>query len=210
MKNTIEIPHVPFYFVRHGQTDYNKSNKIMGQIDIPLNKAGLLQAETVAKSIVQLKISHIISSPMKRAVQTSEIIASTINKPFTVIDELMQNYLGVWEGRSKEEFINKTGIENLLDYWKTGGNIQGAESWSNFVSRTSTALSSALTKHMHDENPILIVGHKPTYWAISHILNAKIVEIEAQNCGVYFFTPPTLDSNQWMVSAWGFKKFSQN
>lgn len=203
MKNKINIPHVPFYFVRHGQTDYNKDNKIMGQIDIPLNEVGLEQAQTVAKSIARLEISHIISSPLKRALQTSEIIASTINKPFIVIDELMQNHLGIWEGRSKEEFLNETGIENLFEHWKMGGDIEGAESWINFVSRISVGLSSALTKTMHHENPILIVGHKPTYWAISQILNAKIVEIEAKNCGVYFFTPPASDSNQWIVSALG-------
>jgi len=47
MKNIIKIPHVPFYFVRHGQTDWNKENKVMGQIDIPLNATGLEQAQVV-------------------------------------------------------------------------------------------------------------------------------------------------------------------
>lgn len=201
MENKIKIPHTPFYFVRHGQTDYNKDNKIMGQIDIPLNEVGLEQAQNIAKNIARLNISHIISSPLKRALQTSEIIASTINKPVTVIDELMQNYLGIWEGRNKEEFLNETGIENLFKHLKEGGNIEGAESWINFVSRISVGLSSALTKTIHNDTPILIVAHKPTYWAISHILNAKIVEIEAKNCGVYFFSPPDSDSNQWTVSA---------
>lgn len=200
MENKIKIPHVPFYFVRHGQTEYNKDNKIMGQIDIPLNEVGLHQAQVVAKTLQHLEISHIISSPLKRAQQTSEIIAATLNRSITVIDELTQNYLGIWEGRNKEEFINETGIENLFEHLKMGGDVEGAESWDNFVSRISVGLSSALTKTIHNENPILIVAHKPTYWAISHILNAQIVEIDAKNCGVYFFTPPTSDSNRWIVS----------
>jgi len=38
-----------FYFLRHGETDWNKQQKIMGQSDIPLNKTGVLQARTVAE-----------------------------------------------------------------------------------------------------------------------------------------------------------------
>lgn len=202
MKNLNQIPHVPFYFVRHGQTDYNKDNKIMGQIDIPLNEVGLEQARVVAKILQNLEISHVVSSPLKRAKQTSEIIASTLNKPVTIINELMQNYLGVWEGRNKKEFLNETGIENLFEHWKNVGHIEGAESWPDFVSRIRTGVSSALTNNLN-QKPILIVAHKPTYWAISHILNAQIVEIEAQNCSVYFFTPPTSDSDQWAVKSLG-------
>jgi broad specificity phosphatase PhoE len=200
VENKIKIPHVPFYFVRHGQTDYNKDNKIMGQIDIPLNSVGLEQAQVVAKILQNLEISHIVSSPLKRAKQTSEIIASTLNRPVTIIDELMQNYLGIWEGRNKEEFLNETGIENLFEHLKMGGHIEGAESWPDFVSRISVGLDLALTKNIHNETPILIVAHKPTYWAISHILNAQIVEIEAKNCGVYFFSPPDSNSNGWTVN----------
>ena len=199
-KLNIKIPYIPFYFVRHGETDYNKDNKIMGQIDIPLNEVGLQQAQLVAKTLQHLEISQIVSSPLKRARQTSEIIASTINKPVTTIDELMQNYLGIWEGRSKKEFLNETGIENLFEHLKTGGHIQDAEKWSDFVSRIYSALNSALINNIN-EKPILIVAHKPTYWAISQILNSQIVEVDAKNCSVYFFNPPTSDSNQWTVTA---------
>ena len=202
--NINQIPHVPFYFVRHGETDYNKDNKIMGQIDIPLNEVGLEQAQVVAKTLQNLEISHIVSSPLKRARQTSEIIASTINRSVTVIDALTQNYLGVWEERNKKEFLNETGIENLFEHLKMGGHIEGAEVWPDFVSRISIGLSSALTNNI-SKKPILIVAHKPTYWAIAYILNIQIVEIEAKNCGVYFFIPPTSDSNQWTISLLDYK-----
>lgn len=197
MHNNVTIPRVPFYFVRHGETDYNKENKIMGTIDIPLNSMGLEQAHVVAKAIAHLEISHIVSSPLKRALQTAEVIAATIDKPITVVDKLTQNYLGIWEGRSKTELFNETGVDNLFEYWKNGGHLENAEPWPDFVSRVAAALSSVLTDNAHAK-PILIVSHKPVYWAISHILNAHIVEVEAKNCGVYFFRP-ALDSDQWEV-----------
>lgn len=43
------IPHQPFYFMRHGEMDWNRSNLIMGQMDIPLNETGIRQAHNVKK-----------------------------------------------------------------------------------------------------------------------------------------------------------------
>ncbi len=40
-----------FYFLRHGETDWNKEQRIMGQTDIPLNNHGILQAQTVAEKL---------------------------------------------------------------------------------------------------------------------------------------------------------------
>ena len=60
--------------VRHGQTDYNKADLIQGQEkDIPLNDEGRRQVQLTARGI-PLEVSRIISSPLKRAFQTAEII----------------------------------------------------------------------------------------------------------------------------------------
>jgi probable phosphoglycerate mutase len=68
--------HKSFYFVRHGETDWNKAKKIMGQSDIPLNENGILQAQAVAEKIQALAIDVIVSSPLKRAWTTAEIIGN--------------------------------------------------------------------------------------------------------------------------------------
>ena len=201
VENIINIPHIPFYFIRHGQTDYNLENKVMGQIDIPLNEVGLEQAKVLAEKISHLEISHIVSSPLTRAMQTAEIIATNINKPITVIDELKQNALGILEGLSKAELINGNSVNNLIEeHLKNVSNIEGAEHWADFVSRISVGLNFAL-EISPDKRHILIVAHKPTYWALLQILNAQAVDIETKNCGGYSFTPPIPGSNQWIVNA---------
>lgn len=199
MKNKINIPRVPFYFVRHGQTDWNKENKVMGQIDIPLNVVGLEQAQIVAKNIANIELSHIVSSPLKRALQTAEIIATAMNKPVTIINEFTQNALGILEGRNKRESLDGTAISDLIAHWKLGGDIEGAESWIPFVSRISVGLNRALAINS-GEKPILIVAHKPVYWAVLHILNIQTVDMDAENCAIYFFSPSASDSNQWAVN----------
>ena len=187
------IPHIPFYFVRHGQTDWNKENKVMGQIDIPLNEIGIEQANVIAEKMTNLDISHIFASPLKRTIQTSEIIAWTTNAPITIIEELKNAYAGIMEGQDR-------GDGKWLEDWRMGGNIEGAEPWSKFVSRIGIGLKKALAQAVN-EKPILIVGHAPTYWALLHILNVHAADKKADNCGVYFLSPPDLNSNQWVVNA---------
>lgn len=80
MENKIIIPHIPFYFVRHGQTDWNKVNQeLCDQDDISLNEAGLIQAANASNKINKLGITKIYSSPLMRAKQTAEIINKNLN-----------------------------------------------------------------------------------------------------------------------------------
>lgn len=75
MEKKIIMPRLPFYFVRHGETDWNKINKALcSQDDISLNETGLIQAANAAKKINSLGITKIYSSPLLRAEQTAQII----------------------------------------------------------------------------------------------------------------------------------------
>jgi uncharacterized phosphatase len=60
--------------VRHGETDWNSLGKLQGRADIPLNKIGVLQAEECRDVLKSSKWDVIITSPLKRAKETAEII----------------------------------------------------------------------------------------------------------------------------------------
>ena len=68
------------YIIRHGQTDWNIENRTQGQTDISLNANGIKQAELITKKIENLKIDNIISSDLKRAYMTAQIINKKFNK----------------------------------------------------------------------------------------------------------------------------------
>ena len=55
------------YLIRHGETMWNREKRLQGHIDIGLNEIGHQQAERLAKSLVNRKISAIISSDLSRA-----------------------------------------------------------------------------------------------------------------------------------------------
>lgn len=99
MGKKIKIPNIPFYFVRHGETDWNKTNQeLCSKDNIPLNETGLLQAANVCKHISLLDITKIYSSPLMRAKQTAEIINITCEAPLEfhaglreILDEKIAN-----------------------------------------------------------------------------------------------------------------------
>jgi len=63
------------YLVRHGQTDWNVQERWQGITDNPLNETGRGQAREVAKEVSKIKIDHIFSSDLIRAVETAQIIS---------------------------------------------------------------------------------------------------------------------------------------
>ena len=99
---------VKFYFVRHGETDWNAQGRFQGIENIPLNETGLLQAENCGKGFEQCGISfdYIVSSPLDRAKVTAEKIAEYVGiDPADVqIDKrLIERDFGEISGRKRED-----------------------------------------------------------------------------------------------------------
>lgn len=89
------------YFVRHGETTYN-ARDVYQPLDSPLSELGIRQAEFVGKRFKHISIDIILSSPLFRTQQTTEIINKTINKSVEWVKELV-------EIRRPSEFIDKNG-----------------------------------------------------------------------------------------------------
>ena len=92
------LPHVPFYFLRHGETDWNRRRVMQGHTDIALNDAGIRQAQDIAPAVARLPIKTICTSSLGRAWRTAEIVNGN-NVPLVVIDSLKECGFGVYEGQ---------------------------------------------------------------------------------------------------------------
>lgn len=91
------------YLIRHGETAWNAdNNRYCGRTDIPLTEKGLKQAETVRQQLAGIKWDGVFSSPLQRAHTTAKIASGT-----TVVkdDRLIEADFGIWEGKTKEEFL---------------------------------------------------------------------------------------------------------
>ena len=62
------------YFVRHGQTDWNKELKIQGQQDVELNEEGMAEAKKLSEKLSGVRFDVAFSSPLKRALKTAEAV----------------------------------------------------------------------------------------------------------------------------------------
>lgn len=96
------------YVARHGQTIWNAQNKVCGITDVELTALGREQAKALAAVVAGRNIDVIISSPLKRAVETSKIVSDLCNIPVLVDERLIEQNYGIYEGvdRKDESFLN--------------------------------------------------------------------------------------------------------
>jgi broad specificity phosphatase PhoE len=166
-----------FYFIRHGQTDWNLDHRAQGQTDVPLNEKGRQQAQRAAYAARHLRFGTICSSPLSRALETAEAIAHVTGSKISVLDELKECCWGVREGSTK-------GV--WFENWKAGSEIpDGAEPYSAFLERAVRAINRALQA----PGPVLIVAHGGIYWAVQmHAL--KDLDADLENATIVKHTPP--------------------
>ena len=82
--------------IRHGQTELNKRKLLQGRSDFPLDAEGIEQTRRAAKLLSNIRFDRVYSSPLRRAVQTAEIVAPYVD---ALIDErLTEMDYGPYEG----------------------------------------------------------------------------------------------------------------
>ncbi len=88
------------YFIRHGQTQWNRENRIQGHSDIPLDDVGFEQARRLAGAFTAFPVSTIFTSWLLRSRQTAQAIAD--GHPAALLPivhpDLAEINLGEWEG----------------------------------------------------------------------------------------------------------------
>lgn len=176
----------PFYFLRHGETDWNLEHRAMGSQDIPLNDRGVSQGLNAAELLKNEPIVTIVSSPLLRARKTADIIAEQIKAPVIEVTELQEACWGEKEGQLKGNGLWVNG-------WRNGDEIKGAEKYSDFAIRIKRGIEKAL----ENTGPVLIVSHGGVYWVVQEILGLPIIDLG--NAEPIFHRPPENPSHPWAI-----------
>jgi len=143
-------------FCRHAETTPNASFQLQGSgINESLNTKGINQAEALARRLASQDIDVIITSNLRRAVQTSEIIADVYPKPLKIIKEpdLREISWGVWEGMVCPD------LQSLLEIWQSGDFTAGAPGGETPLDVRDRVLPIIYSLLKRPEKTILVILH---------------------------------------------------
>ena len=99
------------YLVRHGITPANKENRFAGRTSESLHAEGIKQISGLGERLRGKNIAAIYCGPARRTVQTSEILGSLLNIPFTPLTGLDEINIPHWEGLTKDEIRQNYGSQ---------------------------------------------------------------------------------------------------
>lgn len=138
------------YIVRHGQTDWNVVGRYQGRKDIELNQKGIEQARKIKEQLKDVDFDLIFSSPLKRAVETANIITEN-NNNLIKDDRLIERNNGDIEGKLKSEILEE------IDFNNPNESGHGIENINNFRKRIFDFFDYITNKY--SEKNILVVTH---------------------------------------------------
>lgn len=144
------------YIVRHGETEGNNSGRFQGNSDTELSALGLAQIEALNKRFYNVHISHIYTSPLKRAQITAQGIKLTC--PISAAPELREIHLGSWEGVHYDAVAERWPREKQI--WNDEPHLFAApngESMQQVYDRVT-----AFIERVEAQGDILLVSHGGT------------------------------------------------
>ena len=152
MTVTANLHPTRFFFLNHGETDWDRNGLVSGRINAPLNGRGLAQARRAGEMLRQAGIQTICTSPQDRALTTAEIVAAHIHAPIVTIEGLRDCCFGSLDGEQ---------AGGWFEAWRHGVAPDGAESIRKFLARGARAMNAALER----PGPVLVVAHPAIYVA---------------------------------------------
>ncbi|HNB27680.1 MAG TPA: histidine phosphatase family protein [Alphaproteobacteria bacterium] len=148
-----------FWFLRHGQTDWNGSGRWQGRTDVPLNALGEQQARAAGPMLRDAGIELICTSPLQRARRTAELVAEALNLPVVAVAGLEEFDVGPYEGRTEGHWLAP---------WHADAEVPGVESFPAFRQRVAAAVNGALGH----PGEVLVVAHGGVFWALERLCGA--------------------------------------
>lgn len=153
------------YVVRHGETIWNQERKVQGITDIPLSDKGIMDAKELIPLIKKLNIDVVISSPLKRAVDTAKVITNN-EYPINTDDRIIERNWGLNEGALIDS-VDRIDCWDLL----LNTSLNEIECIQDVMLRVSEFIEDIKIKYK-DKN-VLIVTHS----AISRVIHYMLGNI---------------------------------
>lgn len=168
--------------LRHGQTNYNASFRMQGQLDTELSELGVRQAHAVGRFLAPRRPWTILSSDLQRARNTAMALAAEVGLDVSTDARLRETHLGTWQGMTHSEVDEQW--PDARQVWRTRPRWSPPEGESRIdVARRTRAVVDELVQQFPEwgEHPAVIVAHGGAISA----LTAALLELPAEQYPVF-------------------------
>jgi len=144
--------------VRHGETPWNVGKIYRGRSDVELDELGIKQAELLGKYLTNYGLAAIFSSPLKRALDTANIIARYQKIDVQIADGLVDFDYGEWQCLPEREVERL--YPTLLNEWRNNPHkvrMPGGESLEDIRKRAITVVNDVISKC---QGSVVLVSHR--------------------------------------------------
>lgn len=148
---------VTLYLIRHGAVISVQGKIFIGQVEAPLDEAGVEQAWALRRWLEPISFSAAWSSDLSRSRRTARIVLGNRRIPVQESPALREIHLGAWDGLSFREIESRFPEEFAargrdLEHWRP----PGGESFADLRARVLPALEKILHTA---RNNVLLAGH---------------------------------------------------
>ncbi|MEW5810112.1 MAG: glucosyl-3-phosphoglycerate phosphatase [Actinomycetota bacterium] len=150
--------------LRHGQTEYNAGSRMQGQLDTDLSDLGREQATAAAEALAKRQPLLIVSSDLRRALDTAVALGDQCGLPVTVDARLRETHLGDWQGMTHLEVDDVAPGARLA--WRDDARWapHGGESRVDVADRSLPLVRELVTGQPEwgadgSERPVVLVAH---------------------------------------------------
>ncbi|GIN87340.1 alpha-ribazole phosphatase [Heyndrickxia sporothermodurans] len=176
------MTNTSIYIVRHGQTVWNKANRMQGHLDSQLTKTGKMQAMSLRERLKDVKFDVIYSSSSLRAINTAKIISYEKQTKIVEIEALKEINMGWWEGKDINT-IKKKEPENYQKFTLQPhiyNPSNGGESFFQLLNRVNPIIESIISNDI-GKNILIVRNRLEDLGKIPDVLSASLSKITIKN-----------------------------
>lgn len=143
---------------RHGETEWNVGKVFRGRADVNLDEVGIKQAELLGKYLSNSELEAIYSSPVKRALDTANIVARYQKVAVYTAEGLIDFDYGKWQSLPEQEV--KGLYPAILNEWRNNPHkvrMPGGENLEDVRRRAVEVVHDVLSRH---QGNVLLVSHR--------------------------------------------------
>jgi broad specificity phosphatase PhoE len=157
----MEVGTMRVYLARHARTALNADGRLRGHLDPPLDDVGRMEAGEMAIVLASLRPARVVTSPLRRAIETAEAIATRASVSVSVDERLIDRDYGSWAGESEDAVVAEWGA---LD------SAPGVERAESVVTRARAALDAQLG----GDGSAVLVSHEAVNRALLRDLDPEL------------------------------------